>query len=116
MRITFWAIIFSVSLLASLGQAVYVIYFVGDQVGEYALVENGQPNATDPFEITQDELPVRLNILLYGNRDIIGGNGDSIASILDAANSRYQPAALLRTTPNYSSFQPMKTMTSLGSP
>ena len=81
MRITFWAIIFSVSLLASLGQAVYVIYFVGDQVGEYSLIEDGQPNATDPFEITQDELPVRLNILLYGNRDIIGGNGDSIASI-----------------------------------
>ena len=81
MRITFWVIILTISLLASVGQAVYIIYFVGDQVGEYSLVENGQPNATDPFEITQDQLPVRLNIVVRGDRDTIGGNGDSIASI-----------------------------------
>ncbi len=69
MRILFWSFVTFAGALGGLGELAYVKYFAGETIGNAVLFDAGKP-LVHQIDIAESDLPVRLNLLLYGDREI----------------------------------------------
>lgn len=70
MRILFWLAVCLVGAFMSLGEFAYVKYWAGETVAEAVLFDDGQ-SQTYQIDVSENDLPIRLNFEMWGGRETI---------------------------------------------
>jgi hypothetical protein len=68
MKVLIWLLVTMVGVIFGFGELAYVKYFAGEKIEDAILFDAGKPRV-HKIEIAQSDLPVRLNLRMYGLRD-----------------------------------------------